>query len=331
MGTDKYDLHTIDYSVAGWDTILATDMEKLDDMIATRIFGTLGETVAAYEAVYVKSDGKYWLAKADGVMQPALGLMIESGDADDEKRVQRVGEITNPAWSWANVGDYVYLDASTAGALTQTMPAGNIQVLGIALSATTIFFNALVTSNRPYELGATFNGVPDDGLNLVRVPIPRTVKFDADLELSLGYAALSATANSIFSISKNGTEFATLAFNPDTNPNSGAATDKTGGKVGIPVTAHGFSTGQRIIIDGSTNYDGTYLVDTDSTTDEIVIVETYVAETFDGSEDILLSWGFFVCASAVTFVAGDLFEIEVPSTADLTLGNLGISIVGNRL
>lgn len=68
--------------------------------------------------------------------------------------------------------------------------------------------------------------------------------------------------------------------------NSQAAVDKGGGKVGIPVTVHGYTTGMTVALDGTTNYDGRYLVDADSSTNEIVIVATYVAETFTGAETV---------------------------------------------
>ena len=137
MTTSRYDLHTIDYSVQGWDSILATDMEKLDDIIPTRSIVTLGETIAAYDALYLKAvDSKWYKAQADGIKQPTLGLACESGALDDEIRLHRMGEITNTSWSWANIGSPIYLDPTTAGALTQTQPASNPQLVGYALSAT---------------------------------------------------------------------------------------------------------------------------------------------------------------------------------------------------
>lgn len=139
MPTDKYDLHTIDYSVQGWDAILATDMEQLDDVIPARVLGTLGETVASYQAVYLKaSDSKWHLAKADGVLQGFVGIALEAGDEDDPIRIVKLGEIVNAAWAWANIGQPVYLSPSTAGALTQTKPAGNVQIVAYALTATTL-------------------------------------------------------------------------------------------------------------------------------------------------------------------------------------------------
>ena len=137
MTTEKYDLHTIDYSVQGWDAIMAADMEKIDDMIPTRIIGTLGETVTAYQALYLKAaDSKWYKAQANGAKQPCQGLAVEGGDASDEIRIHRMGEIINAGWAWATVGGAIYLDPSTVGALTQTPPSANIQVIGYALSAT---------------------------------------------------------------------------------------------------------------------------------------------------------------------------------------------------
>lgn len=64
-----------------------------------------------------------------------------------------------------------------------------------------------------------------------------------------------------------------------------AAVDKGGGLVGIPVTAHGLSAGDSIAIDDTTNYDGWYLI-VSQTTNEIVITATYSAETFAGTETL---------------------------------------------
>jgi hypothetical protein len=68
--------------------------------------------------------------------------------------------------------------------------------------------------------------------------------------------------------------------------NAGPAVNKGGGKVGVPVTAHGYSTGNGVKIIGTTNYDGYWIVDATSSTNEVVIVVTYVAETFTGSQTI---------------------------------------------
>ena len=137
MTTTNYGLHTVDYGVTGWDTIMTTDMEILDIQVPTRITGTLGETVSAYQPVYFKaSDSKFYKAKADGLLQPTVGLAVEAGVLNGVIRIHRMGKITNAGWSWASLGAPIYLDPTTAGSLTQTQPTIHIQVIGYAISAT---------------------------------------------------------------------------------------------------------------------------------------------------------------------------------------------------
>lgn len=141
MATDKYDLHTVDYSVQGWDTIMSADMEILDDEVNTRILATLGETVAISDALYLHTDEKYYKAKSDGTQQPAMGLALETGVLDDSIRIQRVGPITDAGWSWATVGAPVFLSDSVEGELIETEPTTNAQTIGRVLSATSIFID----------------------------------------------------------------------------------------------------------------------------------------------------------------------------------------------
>jgi hypothetical protein len=63
-----------------------------------------------------------------------------------------------------------------------------------------------------------------------------------------------------------------------------AAVDKTGGFVGLPLAGHLLAIGTYITIAGTTNYDGSYYVGSDTTANEIVIEATYVAENFGGAE-----------------------------------------------
>ena len=181
MTTEKYDLHTIDYSVQGWDLILAADMEMLDAIIPTRIIITLGETVAAYESLYLNPDGKWYLAQADGALQPAHGLACEGGDADDEIRLHRMGEIENEAWAWAIIGGPVYLDPDTPGALTQERPADNIQIIGYALTATKIIVI-------PPQDSAVVRG-SSGGLKRKIAEIQAAITADAEIEMTLSIPA----------------------------------------------------------------------------------------------------------------------------------------------
>ena len=147
MATDKYDLHTIDYSVQGWDSVFTSDIEKLDSVIQTRLLITLGETVAAGSAVGIHADGKYYKIKADYQKQLVRGLTLEAGVLDDEVRAQRVGLITDAGWSWS-VGGLIYLSPDTLGGLTQVAPLTKKQKVGIAVEATKaiLFGNTFIES-----------------------------------------------------------------------------------------------------------------------------------------------------------------------------------------
>lgn len=71
--------------------------------------------------------------------------------------------------------------------------------------------------------------------------------------------------------------------------NAAAAVNKGSGRVGLPATAHGLASGAPVVIFGSTNYDGAYLLDRATSADELVITATYAAETFAGDETVTLA------------------------------------------
>jgi hypothetical protein len=69
---------------------------------------------------------------------------------------------------------------------------------------------------------------------------------------------------------------------------AGPAVDKGGGKVGIPLTGHGASAEEEVGIGNTTNYDGDYTVEAETTENEIVITASYVAETFASPDFVRL-------------------------------------------
>ena len=147
MTTDKYGLHEVEYSVQGWDTIMNTDMNKLDDVIHTNLIAILGETIAQYDAVGLfRGETKYKKALANRSKQPALGLALVAGVLDDSINIQRVGPITNSGWSWT-IGLPVYLSNSVAGGLIQNPPLIGKQLIGIAVTATTIILGGMITDS----------------------------------------------------------------------------------------------------------------------------------------------------------------------------------------
>lgn len=141
MPTDKYELNEYPTGLTNWCSAMNDDMEALDTHIHSYLRGTLGEAFSAYQAGYVKSDGKFWKAQA-GKGKPALGLITAAGSASDAKNFQRVGPITNGSWTWSP-GVPVWLDPTTPGALTQTRPSNPYkrQFIGIPSSATTLILN----------------------------------------------------------------------------------------------------------------------------------------------------------------------------------------------
>ncbi|HEG43239.1 MAG TPA: hypothetical protein ENH94_04230 [Phycisphaerales bacterium] len=66
----------------------------------------------------------------------------------------------------------------------------------------------------------------------------------------------------------------------------GVAVDETGGISSLPAAAHGLSVsgGTRIVVSGTTNYDGVHVTTSETTTEKIAFVATYVAETMGTTE-----------------------------------------------
>jgi len=69
-----------------------------------------------------------------------------------------------------------------------------------------------VDATQPYDVHATFNGVPDSSLVLARVPIPRTTVFPAGLTGSYAKSEVAATATATFSILKNGANIGSIVW-----------------------------------------------------------------------------------------------------------------------
>jgi hypothetical protein len=138
--------------------------------------------------------------------------------------------------------------------------------------------------------------------------------------------AISEKVGAIGTVTGSGFPYAVDGDNTlrDTIDNA-AAVDKGGGLVGIPVTGHGFVAGKEITIAGSTNYNNAYAI-VSQTTNEVVITETYAAETFGGSETIVSSIEgvVFVGTQTLTFAAT---EAEDGATHDILHDNNVIDIV----
>jgi len=69
------------------------------------------------------------------------------------------------------------------------------------------------------------------------------------------------------------------------NTLSGTVVDAGGGLVTIPSTGHGYAADSYVYMYGTTNYDGTYIIQS-TATDSFNILATYAAETFAGTETV---------------------------------------------
>ena len=107
---------------------------------------TYGGKIDAGQVAYLKSDGKWYLARANSVVTSAgdLAIALDSGVAGGKGRLVKLGYVNNTAWSWTP-GAPLYLSAATAGGLTQTRPtgAGNVvrEVATVASDPSTIYFD----------------------------------------------------------------------------------------------------------------------------------------------------------------------------------------------
>lgn len=63
------------------------------------------------------------------------------------------------------------------------------------------------------------------------------------------------------------------------NLDHSAVTDLDNGVVGLPAAGHGMYPGQHVLVSGTTNYDGEYVLGDATTADLLAVVATYAAET----------------------------------------------------
>ena len=103
---------------------------------------TVGESVAFPNLLYLKSDGKWWLADADAAAtMPGLRMALESKTADQTCSMLVAGRVRDDDWAWT-VGGLIFA-STTGGGLTQTAPSGSadiVQIVGVAYHADKMLF-----------------------------------------------------------------------------------------------------------------------------------------------------------------------------------------------
>jgi hypothetical protein len=113
-----------------------------DTFTGTTVQGLVAAaTITLWQAVGINSSGQVALAGAsNGIL--CMGLAIAGYASSAATEFLNHGIARHDAWTWTP-GGLVYM-STTAGTLTQTLPAatGNVdQIIGIALSATTVLVN----------------------------------------------------------------------------------------------------------------------------------------------------------------------------------------------
>jgi len=94
--------------------------------------------------------------------------------------------------------------------------------------------------------------------------------------------------------------------------NAAAVVNKGSGKVGLLSTAHGLSAGAPVLIEGTSNYDGSYTLQPGTSANELVISATYTAETLAGTETCTLAQQVALLGAARDAGSG---KVGLPSPA----------------
>jgi hypothetical protein len=109
------------------------------------ISATAGETLTIGQICYRKSDGLYWLAKANAVgTMPALVIATAAVAASQVGTFLEYGLFRDDSLFAWTVGGALYVSAASAGSMTQTAPSTTgqyVQCVGEALSADIVKWN----------------------------------------------------------------------------------------------------------------------------------------------------------------------------------------------
>ena len=126
--------------------------------------------------------------------------------------------------------------------------------------------------------------------NLINNPYRKKVWKAAAVQSATIRVPIAANAEAISLHNTNAeTAICTITLNSfEQSLNAAAATNDGGGLVGIPLTSHGYSEGDIVLLNGTTNYDGVHTLPSQSTgtANAFVITATYSAETFTGTETV---------------------------------------------
>ena len=102
-----------------------------------------GESVTAFNAVYIRSDGEVAPADADAATSmPAIGVALESKSDGQATKILISGVLRDDTYNFTPGADLFI--GTTAGEITATAPSGSgdtVQKIGVALTADSIYVN----------------------------------------------------------------------------------------------------------------------------------------------------------------------------------------------
>jgi hypothetical protein len=133
------DVVTINGNLTSDGAILTTNGTYDGSSISATVAEDSTTIVVLGDVLYQESNFSYKLSDADSdSTMPVFALALETGDGT--KKVLLKGQVCNTSWSWS--AGLIYADVIPGG-ITQTEPSDpgdQQQILGFALSATTIWF-----------------------------------------------------------------------------------------------------------------------------------------------------------------------------------------------
>ena len=105
---------------------------------------TAGEDVDFPDLCYLKSDSKFWKAKADttATADGELAIALEVITANNTGKFLKLGYLRDDSWAFT-VAAKLYLDDTAAGSITETRPADvgdQVRIIGYAHTATIVWF-----------------------------------------------------------------------------------------------------------------------------------------------------------------------------------------------
>lgn len=156
------------------------------------------------------------------------------------------------------------------------------------LPTTTVVAAVVLTAGSAVDKGSGKVGLPSTAHGLepgTPVIISGTDNYDGDYLLASETSTNELVITATYAVETvSGTDTVTPGHRLTLD--AGDAVDKSGGLVGLPVTAHGLPVGAEVTVVGTTNYDATYTVKRGTSADEIVVTASYSSETFDGTETV---------------------------------------------